>query len=82
MKEFQLADEHMPELQGIHAIWKEFEPAFYAQVVQFAQDYVNNRLLAISQKFPLGGGNVVVRQLVYEAQQLSKSVSQIKFPLD
>lgn len=65
-------------------IWKEFEPAFYAEVVRFAQEYVNSGILGITQKFPLGGsvGNLAVTKLVYEAEQFSKAVSEIKFPTD
>lgn len=65
-------------------IWKESEPAFYADVVRFAQEYVNSRIPGITQKFPLRGsvGNLAVTKLVYEAEQLSKAVSEIKFPAD
>lgn len=36
VKEIGYADKYMPELKGVLVIWKEFEPASYAEVVRFA----------------------------------------------
>lgn len=68
--------------RGILAIWKEFEPAFYEQIVTHAQNFVNTRIGMIHQKFPLGGASGdLVSKVVYEAEQLKKAVNQIKFKL-
>ncbi|KAF4224513.1 hypothetical protein CNMCM8980_007536 [Aspergillus fumigatiaffinis] len=74
-KEIEYADQYMPELKGILAIWKEFEPDFYANAVKFASTFVSGRIAEINQKFPLGGtlGNPAVSKLVYEASLLAKA---------
>jgi chitinase len=81
--EIGYTDKYMPELKGILAIWKEFEPAFYNDIVTRSQDYVTNRIASIAAKFPLGGptGNDAVTKLLYESEELKKSISQIAFPL-
>ena len=72
----------MPELKGILAIWKEFEPAFYDQIVKHSQNFLTTRIGLIHQKFPLGGtSGDIVSKMVYEAEQLKKAVDQIAFKL-
>lgn len=77
------ADKYMPELKGILAAWEEFEPAFYKDIVSTSQKYVTNRIATIATKFPLGGplGNDAVTKLLYESEELKKSISQIAFSL-
>lgn len=81
-REISNADQYMPQLNGILAIWEEFEADFYATAVTFATSFVTTRIGLINQKFPLGGtlSNPAVSKLVYEAAQLSKASSQIRFP--
>jgi chitinase len=70
----------MPGLEGMLAIWKEFEPAFYENLVQHGQTYLTTRIGLIHQKFPLGGATGdVVSKVVYEAEQLKKAIDQIAF---
>lgn len=82
--EIGYADKYIPELKGISAVWKEFEPAFYNNIVSLSQKYVTNRIAEIAAKFPLGGptGNDAVAKLLYESEELKKSIGQITFPLD
>ncbi|OGE51111.1 hypothetical protein PENARI_c014G00094 [Penicillium arizonense] len=81
-KEFEYADKYMPELKGILAIWKEFEPAFYDQIVKHSQNFLKTRIGLVHQKFPLGGiSDDIVSKVVYEAEQLKKAVDQIAFKL-
>ncbi|KAJ5462318.1 hypothetical protein N7530_010523 [Penicillium desertorum] len=81
--EIGYADKYIPELKGMSAIWKEFEPAFYNHIVSTSQKYVTNRIAEIAQKFPLGNptGNDAVTKLSYGSEELKKSISQITFHL-
>jgi chitinase len=81
--EIGYADKYIPELRGMSAIWKEFEPAFYNHIISTFQKYMTNRIAEIAQKFPLGSptGNDAVTKLLYESEELEKSISQITFPL-
>lgn len=69
-KEMEYADKYMPELKGILAIWKEFEPAFYADMVNVAQQNFLSRISQIAAKYPLGGSvsNDAVTKLIYESE--------------
>ncbi|KAJ5896531.1 uncharacterized protein N7473_005930 [Penicillium subrubescens] len=82
-KGMEYADKHMPELKGILAIWKEFEPAFYSNMVKVAQDNFLSRISQIAAKYPLGGSvsNDAVTKMIYEYEQLKKAVDQIAFKL-
>lgn len=80
--EMGYADKYIPDLKGILAAWKEFEPAFYNHIVSTSHTYVSNRIAQIAAKFPLGGSvsNEAVKKLVYESEQPKKALTQIRFP--
>ncbi|KAJ6071566.1 hypothetical protein N7499_009580, partial [Penicillium canescens] len=81
--EMGYADKYIPDLKGISSAWKEFEPAFYNNIVSISHNYVSNRITEIAAKFPLGGsaGNEAVTKLLYESEELKKALPQISFPL-
>lgn len=80
-REIAYTDAHAQGLKGILDIWMEFEPAYYARAVANTHNFVVETTRAINAQFPTGGvdGNKAAAILVTTANQLIKSVNQIRF---
>ncbi|KAF3898091.1 Bacteriodes thetaiotaomicron symbiotic chitinase [Trichophyton interdigitale] len=81
LREITYTDAHAQGLKGILDIWLEFEPAYYANAVANAHNFVVETARIINARFPTGAvdGNKAAAILVTTANQLIKSVYQIKF---
>lgn len=80
--EMRHADEFIPELKGILAAWKEWEPDYYDHVVSLATAWLTNRGAMVAQKFAGGvANNPNALKLVSEAALIVSQVGRIKSPL-
>lgn len=80
LKEIQNMEAHIPELKGILAIWKEFEPAYYAMVESKAGTWAAELTAYITLTMGNGAGlSGNKAMLAYTAQQLSKRLGELKF---
>ncbi|EZF35684.1 hypothetical protein H109_04882 [Trichophyton interdigitale MR816] len=81
LREITYTDAHAQGLKGILDIWLEFEPAYYARAVTNAHNFVVEAARIINAEFPTDrvDGNKAAAILVTTANQLIKSVYQIKF---
>ncbi|UKZ93576.1 uncharacterized protein TrAFT101_008486 [Trichoderma asperellum] len=80
--EMKYADEFIPELKGILAAWKEWEPDYYDHVVSLATNWLLTRGGLINQKFAGSvENNPAALKLVTSAAQIVSQVGRIKSPL-
>ncbi|KAM0477469.1 hypothetical protein ACHAPX_005782 [Trichoderma viride] len=72
----------MPELKGILAAWKEWEPDYYDHVVSLAKNWLITRGGFIAQEFAGDlANNPAALKLVSSAAQVVSQIDQIKSPL-
>lgn len=80
--EMKNADEFMPELKGILAAWKEWEPDYYDHVVSLATEWLIVRGGLIAQTFAGDiANNPAALKLVSSAAMILSQVNRIKSPL-
>uniref|UniRef100_A0A0N7HV81 chitinase n=1 Tax=Hypocrella siamensis TaxID=696354 RepID=A0A0N7HV81_9HYPO len=79
--EMQHADEFIPELKGILAAWKEWEPDYYEVVTSKATKWLVDRGGLIAGKFVNTVNNPAAVKLASEAAQLVAQAGQIRSPL-
>ncbi|ORY61583.1 uncharacterized protein BCR38DRAFT_411445 [Pseudomassariella vexata] len=82
-REMGYADNYIPELKGILAAWKEWEPDYYAEVVSRASGWFTDRTRLIMQRFPNSGTlkNPAIMKFVYDTTLLAAQRDRIKSPL-
>ncbi|KAK8109874.1 hypothetical protein PG999_008011 [Apiospora kogelbergensis] len=82
MTEMGHADEFTPDLKGILAAWKEWEPDYYDRVVSEATTWLTTRGAMVAQKFAGSvANNPAASKFVSEAALVVSQAGQIKSPL-
>lgn len=80
--EIENMDQHMPELQGIKAIWDEFLPAYQRAVADKASEFVRKVYFHIHYAVPKTGLSDHLGKMAWTTKYYAKKAADLKWQKD